>query len=336
MRISKKCIGLLVLVLGVNAILNYAFHSASYLRIVLHELQSSEDNFDIVFVGQSHGANAFNPYIIEEQTDLPTYNLCRGLVCNRDIYYLLKESNYKNDVKTIIYDIDSTYWTGFENPNYFADGYVYPHLNNPQNKIDYFFRYVIKENYRYNTCRYVVYGTGGLKAVPENIAQKMSKEYAEYNINSVFDEREKSEYGGRGYFAGSVKDDKGHKPIPWNAESVTEGSIQAFKDMVDYCKENNIEFICVSSPLPEGRVKAENYPEFHQYFEALAEEYDISFWDFNYINEKYLSWDDDDFQDSEGHMFGYFADEYSQVLGEIINQYVKGESVDVYFDNELD
>ncbi len=336
MRISKKCIGLILLVLGINIVLSWCFHSASYLKIVLHELQNSEENFDIVFVGQSHGANAFNPYIIEEKTQMPAYNLCRGLVCNRDIYYLVKESNYKNDVKFIVYDIDSTYWTGFENPNYFADGYVYPHLNNPLNKMDYFFRYVVKENYRYNLCRYVVYGTGGLKAVPENITRKMSKEYYEYDIDSVFDEREKSEYKGRGYFAGSIKDDKGHKPIPWNAETVTENSIQAFKDMVRYCKANDIEFICVSSPLPEDRVAAENYTEFHEYFTNLAEEYDISFWDFNYIDESYLEWTDDDFQDSEGHMFGFFADEYSAVLGEMLNKHISGESVDMYFESDFD
>ena len=121
MRISKKYIGLLVLIGAIHFILNFCLLSASYLKIVLHEIQSNEENYGIVFVGQSHGANAFNPYVIEEKTRMPAYNLCRGLVCNRDIYYLVKESNYKNQVKYIVYDIDGTYWTEFENPNYFSD-----------------------------------------------------------------------------------------------------------------------------------------------------------------------------------------------------------------------
>ena len=42
-------------------------------------------------------------------------------------------------------------------------------------------------------------------------------------------------------------------------------------DMVDYCKKNGIELICVSSPMPAQRVEAENYPAFHDYFAKLAE-----------------------------------------------------------------
>ena len=74
MRIFKKLIPFLVLVIGLNLLLDLCFNSASYIRIALHELQSSEEDFKVVFVGQSHGANAFNPFIIEEKTGMPAYN----------------------------------------------------------------------------------------------------------------------------------------------------------------------------------------------------------------------------------------------------------------------
>lgn len=334
MRISKKAAGLILLVVLINWLLGFCFQSASYMDITLRNLQNSDENFDIVFVGQSHGSNAFNPYIIEEETGLPAYNLCRALVCNRDLEYLVKESNYKNDVKYIIYDIDGTYWTSFEYPNYFSDGYVFPHLNNPLNKIDYLFKYALKENYRYNLCRYVVYGTGGLKAVPENIREKLSKGYWEDDLLAIFTDREKHEYQGRGFFAGSVKDEGDFVPAQWNDSYVKEDSLQGFLNMVDYCKKNNIEFICVSSPLPQKRVAAENYPAFHEYFEALAKSQEVTFWDFNYMKQECLSWDEDDFQDSDGHMFGTFANEYSKVLGEMLYKHMNDESVEEYFGTE--
>lgn len=331
MRITKKVAILVLLIIFINAVFGFCFHSPSYMDLVLGEVQNPDKNYDIVFVGQSHGSNAFNPYVIEEETDMTTYNLCRGLVCVRDVEYLVKESTYKNDAKYIVYDIDSTYWTGFEYPNYFSDGYVFPHLNNPVNKVEYFLKYVLKENYRYNLFRYVLYGSGGLKAVPDNIKKKLSKEYWKQDINSIFSEREKSEYQGRGFFAGSVKDDGGFVPTQWDSADVKENSLQGFINMANYCKQNNIEFICVSSPLPKDRMQAENYSEFHNFISELTRSQGVTFWDFNYIKETCLSWDKDDFQDTEGHMFGAFADEYSKVLGRILDQYKDGKSVDDYF-----
>ena len=332
MRISKRVVGLVVLILIINTVLSFVFHSPSYLRVALHEIQSDDVNYDIVFVGQSHGANAYNPYIIEEKTGMPAYNLCRGLMCNRDTAYLVKESNYKNDVKYIIYDIDTSYWTSFENPNYVSDGYVFPHLNNPINKIEYFFRYTVNESFRYTLCRYVLYGSGGLKALPDNIKAKLKKEYYEYDLNAFFAEREQREYQGRGFFAGSVKDEGDYKPTKWNEEDVVVGALNGFKDIVEYCKEENIQLICISSPTPLKRLQAEGHDEINKYFSKLAKQSEIEFWDFNYIKPEYLVWDDDDFQDSDGHMFGTFANEYSEVLGDILNQYFENESVTHYFD----
>jgi len=332
MQTFKKLIPFLIIFAVVNILLGVLFHSASYVRVALHELQSSEEEYKIVFVGQSHGANAFNPYIIEEKTGMPAYNLCTALTAVRDVAYLVKESNYKNDVDYIIYDIDSAYWTGFEKPNYFADGYVYPHLNNPVNKLDYFMKYSLNENFRYSLCRYVVYGTGGIKKIPENLKRKLSMEYLNYDINSVLSDFDKKAYKGRGFFSLNTYGDGEFTPVEWKTEDVKDGNLQGFSDMVSYCKENDIELICVSSPLPAERTDVENYPAVHDYFAELTEEYNIAFWDFNYINEDYLSWTSDEFHDLDGHMLGVLADRYSTVLGEMLARYCEGTNVDYYFE----
>lgn len=331
MRIFKKVLPFLILVFGINTLLDLCFNSASYMRIALHELQSSEEDFEVVFVGQSHGANAFNPFIIEEKTGMPAYNLSNKLTAVRDIGYLVKESNYKNDVDYVIYDIDSSYWLGFEEPNYFAEGYVFPHLNNPINKLDYFLNYSIKENFRYTLCRYVVYGTGDIKKIPENLKKRLSSGYLNYEMDSVLSDFEKTIYEGRGYFSVEEPLDVSFTPTEWKDEKVKTGSLKGFLDMVDYCKKSDIELICVSSPLPIERVGAENYTEFHDYFARLTEELGITFWDFNYIEEEYLSWNSDEFRDLDGHMLGRLADKYSAVLGEMINQYREGTNLDHYF-----
>ncbi len=332
MRIFKKLLPFLVLVIGLNTLLDLCFNSASYIRIALHELQSSEEDFKVVFVGQSHGANAFNPYIIEEKTGMPTYNLSNKLTAVRDVSYLVKESNYKNDVDYVIYDIDSSYWLGFEEPNYFAEGYVFPHLNNPINKLDYFLNYSLNENFRYSLCRYVVYGTGDIKSIPENLKKRLSTGYLNYEVESVLTEHEKTEYKGRGFFYVNAPAAAGFTPTEWRDEKVKKGALEGFLDMVDYCKKNEIELICVSSPLPIERVEAENYPAFHNYFSELAQENDIEFWDFNYIQDEYLTWSSEEFRDLDGHMLGVLADRYSSLLGEMLNQYRADVNLECYFE----
>ena len=332
MRIFKKVLPFLILVFGINTLLDFCFNSASYMRIALHELQSSEEDFEVVFVGQSHGANAFNPFIIEEKTGMPAYNLSNKLTAVRDISYLVKESNYKNDVDYVIYDIDSSYWLGFEEPNYFAEGYVFPHLNNPINKLDYFLNYSIKENFRYTLCRYVVYGTGDIKKIPENLKKRLSSGYLNYEMDSVLTKEEKTQYQGRGYFSVKKPLEVSFTPTEWRDDKVKEGVLLGFLDMVDYCKKNGIELICVSSPMPAQRVEAENYPAFHDYFAKLAEENNIVFWDFNYIKDEYLAWNSEEFRDLDGHMLGILADKYSSILGEMLAQYKSGGNVEHYFE----
>lgn len=332
MRIFKKLLPFLIIVISLNTLLDLCFNSASYIRIALHELQSSEEDFEVVFVGQSHGSNAFNPYIIEEKTGMPAYNLSNKLTAVRDICYLVKESNYKNDVDYIVYDIDGSYWLEFEDPNYFADGYVFPHLNNPINRLDYFLNYSINENFRYSLCRYVVYGTGDLKSIATNLQKRLSISYMNNEMSSVLTEGEKTIYKGRGYFAAEKPIDTNFVPTKWSDEKVKDGVVQGFLDMVDYCKKNEIELICVSSPLPTERVEAENYPAFHSYFTELAEENNIVFWDFNYIKDEYLTWSSEEFRDLDGHMLGILADRYSSVLGEMLAQHQAGKSTEQYFE----
>lgn len=334
MRISKKLIIFIILLIGCNAFLNFAFHVPSYTRMAFHEVQS-DINYDLICIGQSHARYAYNPYILDEMTGLNTYNLSRSLVCTRDLFYFVKESNYKNTPKILVYDLDSYYWTGYEKPNYYADGYVYPSINNPVNKIDYLFRYALKEDWRYSICRYVLYGFGGLKELPRNISYKASDEYLNYEASASLSADEYCEYRGKGYFYAEKRfDDFGVKsftPEKWDKENVKHDAIEGYKNIVDYCKKNDILLICVVPPLPAMRLEAENYKECHDYFDDLTRNDEVVFWDYNFIDRKNLDWTDEDFRDVDGHMLGNLSEKYSALLGEMINKYNNRENTESYF-----
>ncbi len=333
MRIFRRFIIPLIVVLVVNLLLQFCLTPPSYIRNALHEVQQSDVNYDVILLGQSHGEYAFNPYRIEEKTGMTTYNLSRKLLCVRDLAYLLKESNYKNKPKYVILDIDSTYWMGADVPNYFADAYIYPNLHNPVNRMEYFFKYCFHENFRYSLCRYVMFGTGDIKKIPSRIKIKLSSQYLSYDITSTMTDEEKAEYIGRGFFYAKTSGSKTFTPSVWNDKSVKKDSLDGFLDMVSYCKKNNIQLICVSSPLPKERVGQENHSECHDYFARLADENDVVFWDFNNVDPSYLSWTMDEFRDGDGHMLGTLADDYSSLLGTLLRKYQAGENINYYFTN---
>jgi len=74
----------------------------------------------------------------------------------------------------------------------------------------------------------------------------------------------------------------------------------------------------VQSALPPYRLQNENMDEVHEYFTELCSEYQVPFYDLNYLKDEYLSRTDDDYVDLDGHMMGELADRQSAVLGQIL------------------
>ena len=93
---------------------------------------------------------------------------------------------------------------------------------------------------------------------------------------------------------------------------------------------DDIELVCVQSALPPYRLQNENMDDAHEYFAELCGEYDVPFYDFNYLKDEYLSRTDDDYVDLDGHMMGELADRQSAVLGQIL---IAENKKEFFYDN---
>ena len=331
MRIFKKIVCILAVVIVFNSILAFALTQPSYFRVVLHEVQQKNVNYDLIFLGQSHGENAFAPDILKETTGMETYNLCRRLITVQDIYYLLKESNYKNNPKVVVMDLDQTYWMDNVEPNYYSDSFIYPHLNNPINKMEYFFNDNLKLNYNFTLFRYHICGKDDIKKILPNLKAKCTPDYFNYSMDSIQTSSDIIKYKGKGFRFAEKRNGKDFEPTVWNSKGVKEKPLKYLKKMAQYCNKEGIQFICVSSPVPAKRLQKENHDEMNEYFAKLAEEGNFLYLDFNYIKNEYLQWNDDDFVDGDGHMMGKFAERYSKVLGNVINDYKDEKDISHYF-----
>ena len=62
----------------------------------------------------------------------------------------------------------------------------------------------------------------------------------------------------------------------------------------------------------------------HDKFEKFFDECGVVYYDFNKARYDVLPREDTDYADKEGHMEGHLAEEYSQVLGEVIDKHMDG------------
>lgn len=330
MKRCFKVIAFILIVALLSSLLKFVLSPSSYLRVVLHDVQDESVNYDMIILGQSLGETSVDPYKLQEVMGVSTYNLCRQVVTVKDLYYLMKEANYHNDMKIAVLYIDPSYWIDTKE-SYYGDSYIFPHLKNPKNKIEYFFNYCMNSDYRVMFFRYTVYGTGDLKNSITKIKQKLSSEYRAFSMNAVSDKNDGAEYRGRGFLYCTRHYGIEGSKVGWNQDEIEVEAVQSFEKMADYCKQNKITFIVVNAPYPSGRNSREDLKDMRDYFCKLAKSNGAFYLDGNFISPEYLSYDENSFSDSEGHMIGEFATEYSGVLGEIMKKYLQGEDTSTFF-----
>lgn len=97
-----------------------------------------------------------------------------------------------------------------------------------------------------------------------------------------------------------------------------------FKKIKEYCDKNGIELICVTSPITPSSVKRLGLDVVNEKFEKFFGELGVTYYNFNKARMDVLPREDNDYADKEGHMEGHLAEEYSQVLGEVIDKHIDG------------
>lgn len=149
-------------------------------------------------------------------------------------------------------------------------------------------------------------------------AYLLGNESSIQNTYSIIGVAGNFEYKGRGFRYGLKKSGIEWPSWDFDEDSIKEENVEAFKKIAKYCRDNDIELICVQSALPPYRLQNENMDAVHEYFMELCSEYQVPFYDLNYMKDEYLSRTDDDYVDLDGHMMGELADRQSAVLGQIL------------------
>lgn len=334
MQTFNRIAGFIIVNLIVVVLLTFMLAQPSVLKILLKEAKSEE--CDTLIIGESHGETGYDPYVISDVTGDQVFNLSRRLMPVVNLRYIMEEANIKGQYKRVILDLDPSYWDDDHRGTFGSDTNLLFRLTE-RRWLDYLKNILAKDNYNDTFADYSV-DAAKVKQISQNMECKLNKAYLTgdessiQNIYSIIGAAECYEYKGRGFRYGFKKMEVEWPRWIFDENNIREENVEAFKKIVKYCKDNDIELVCVQSALPPYRLQNENMDEVHDYFTKLCSEYQVPFYDLNYLKDEYLSRTDDDYVDLDGHMMGELADRQSAVLGQILIS----ENKDAFFYDNYD
>lgn len=318
-----KCFVFLLLLAGIFWFCKIALIPSSYVRVVFNELKNSDENYDCIILGASHARSDIDPFIVSENLGVNAINIAVPGEKMDDSYYILKEAMANNTVKKVILDLDYQYWYKLAR-NDFADTFIYEQLTDNKTKFEYAYQNLLDKDFRVFFARYA-YFIDNYNKIESNIKTKLSKAYKECSIDAVVDPNSYGgQYQGRGFFynpnSGDVVKSDDMKQIVFDADKIDTKTYQYFLKIVEYCKSNNIELICITSPIARGVAISGDYEKIHNYFDKICKENNINYFDFNYVKQSVLDFTISDYVDYDGHMTGDIIKRYTAALCDVIKQ----------------
>lgn len=318
MHSFKKFLLPIVLILAIAAVnlgLNYALIPYSYVRIMMHQIQTEE--YDTVFLGTSHGLNGISPKVVSEKTGEDAVNLCLGGEYPRDAYYLLKQVCEKKKPRRVIYELDPGYFCTPEGQR--GDfNRIYYEMPMSLTKAEYFFAKEGELDFRATLFPWFYY-RGQFRSIKEVIAVKQGDDYKNYGAGAFSS-------GGQEFADGFMR----NLPVPgmkeesalevWKEEDKNEDSFRYFEKMAAFCKKQNIELIVASTPVPAETLEKyqKEFREADVYFRNYLKGLGLSYWNYNSGERDIPNFDYslNGFTDYEGHMDSQQAEAFSAKLAE--------------------
>lgn len=298
----------------------------SYARTSMHEFYNSEENIDVLFLGSSHCNISVDPRIVDKE--LRCYSFNAGSLGQEldSSYALLVEADKNNDLKTVYIDLyyeilcrepkeKRTELT----PIYVFSDYMKLSVNKLQlllgaSTSDYYVNSLLPERRKAKKLFDIEY-------METNIMQKQREAYRNFEVNA----NEKETYIGKGFLY--LHDTMDGAPLYWDKNiyqpfeksRFSPNNIAALKKIIKYCRENEIELVFYSAPMPDFRLMLMgNYDEFIVYINELLAESNVPFYDFNLCRAEQLRLGEKDFRD-DNHLTGRGAEKFSQLFCDFVS-----------------
>ena len=330
-KISIRILLIFVVLLLYEMVIEFLYRPCTETVIYVNrERKEIEGTIETLLCGTSTAQRGFDPEVIDRNMETVSFNMGTSLQPLEGTYELIMDVTETNPVETVFLGVSpdvmkrddvAAVWKAL----------VYDRLDCRRNKLSYLINGCSLDEWVYMT----LYSTRiedyfDFDFLKENAAYKMSAEYAEgispkavYKVKGMF--AMKQVYKGDEFT--SFKKGKSK----FKKSDINEKSENYLRKIMEYCNENNIELILVYLPITGKGIKTlGDISVIHEYYQELALEYEVIFWDFNYYKEAVQVFTNEKFMDKK-HLNGQGAEMFCQKLTEVYRAYHTGEDMGNYF-----
>ena len=315
MRNFKIFISLVVCaaILIVNAKMTDFLYPNNEARVVVHKMQTTD--YDTLIIGNSHGQCGIDPVALEKFGGMHALNAASGNEFVVDAYYLVRLAAQSTELKTVIYEIDSAYWMLDEAENCELIKFYHEFSPSPL-KFRYFLDKIVTSDFRTVPFEWYLYRNylGRIDSLRES---KSSDAYKNYTIEPFVSPVQMMQENGFIAIQRFEEDaPKADTSMVWHRENVKDKHVKDFKRLVDFCRDNEIQLVCVMTPIPEETFcKAQPFSnDSISYFTELCKSCDVPFHSYLMDKRDGITHDIADYDDWDGHMYADAAYSFSAVL----------------------
>lgn len=317
-------------------------------RIMWHSFYEEQGNIDNVFLGTSHVYCDIDPYLLDERNRQCNFNLSSGSQLMNGTYYLLREADKSNELSHVYIEL---YYRYHVKETYDGEGaittkYIYNWRNTDYmkfslNKLSYMLTMTDVEKYPETWFRFIRYRSNlsDWSEIADTLNWKKSEDYLNYNYHEISsDENNKweIEYRAKGYryTIGGLKETNRifEQDITLQDNPMAELSEEYLCKIIAYCQKKSIPVTLFISPIYELQlISTENYDNYIDQVRAIAEEYQVDFYDFNLVGGEYLPIQNPEYFKDVGHLNSAGADMFTEFFYQVI--FVDANANKKYFYN---
>lgn len=321
MRSFKGKIKVAIAVLLVIAVLlglDFVLYPCTFMRNDIHTVCTSPHQD--IFLGTSHGKININPDTVGKITGRTGHNLCVGGEYGMDAYYLARLLLERQKPERIIYEVDPGYFVMEKESgnNYLLFYHEFP-LSKA--KLEYFGAAMLDQDFRSVLFPWYEYSLSyEISRIPDTVYQKFHQNYDVSYLKGKAQEYHENGFIER--YPVDVTKLKMGEPKLFRKQDVKQANMDYLKKLIALCKKEGIEFIAISTPVPEARLElyGENYDEAWDYFAGFFEGQDVRYLNFNTEYYDFFSHNLMHFTDFDGHMNSEGAEDYSEILGYLLKE----------------
>lgn len=326
-RYIKRIVGIiaaLVVFVIIVHMLDYMYVNSAdsaWERILWHHFYDECDQIDNLYLGSSHVLYDIEPMMLDDLNGQYNFNLATPGQLMNGTYFLLREADRNSELSHVY--IELFYYYNMKEDFTFDPDKGKKGLEGQWHNTDYM-------RMSGNRMAYIisVAGPDGYidMCLPfcryrENLG---NWDYIKEVMSDKQDQKESDDYDWyeRGYYYTEVSNNQ----ITFEQEGIMDEdpmwdvAEEYLRKSITYCQEREIPLTLFVSPIYALElISTENYDNYVNYVRAIAEEYNVEFYDFNLAREEYLPIQNSQYFLNTGHLNNYGANIFTPFFYEVVS-----------------